>query len=159
MRNTIKKVGFLVENLSPSQLCYQLINSANAVLGKSDLYDFCLFYRNFGPAPIPCNFGTFTAYEGFAYNGIMVATDFFGAEMITRWPGPNRNKMYYYMNNLDWLLLRSRFQYEQLAQVYLHPKLNLIVRSESHKDIVNACWKEPYGVVEGANVARLVEII
>ncbi len=157
--NKIKRIGFLVDHLGPSQLAYQLIFSANKLLAQSDKVDVCLFFRNFQPPVITPIFGTFTAYEGLNYNGIMVATDLQSASYITKWAGPNRSKMYFYLNELEWLRFRDSFSYESLAMIYNHPKLNLICRSQEHANLVEICWKTPFGVVPNGDVKRFAEIL
>lgn len=159
MQNKIKKIGILVDQLAPTQLLYQFVWSANKFLLKNDWADFCIFYRNFGALALQPNFGTFTAAECFAYSGFTVATDIVGAQQILRYPGPNRNSLYYYMNDLEWLSLRDRVSYEQMASVYLNPKLNLICRSEQHAEIVRAVWKEPKFIIEGADAAKFAELL
>lgn len=157
--NKIKKIGLLVDQLQPTQMLYQFVTSANKFLQKNDWADFCIFYRNFGALSIQPNFGTFTASEAFNYAGLTIATDIIGAQSILKWPGPNRNKLYYYMNDLEWLSLRNTFNYEAMASVYLHPKLNLICRSQEHFDLINAVWKTPYCIIENGDAAKFAGLI
>lgn len=157
--NKIKKIGLLVDQLQPTQLLYQFVMTANKFLMKNDWADFCIFYRNWGGLFVQPNFGTFTAAEAFNYNGFTIATDLNGAQQILRWPGPNRHKLYYYMNDLEWLSMRDKFPYEVLANIYLNPKLNLICRSQTHADITKAVWKEPAFVIEGGDAAKFAELL
>ena len=155
----IKKIGLLVDQLQPTQLLYQFVFTANKFLLKNDWADFCIFYRNFGALPLQPNFGTYTSESAFAYDGFTIASDIAGAQSILRWPGPNRRNLYFYLNDLEWLSLRDRFSYEALASIYLHPKINLICRSEEHGEIVRAVWKEPKFIIEGGDAAKFAELL
>lgn len=159
MENKIRKLGVICEDLGPNQLAYQLITSANTLLEETDDYDVCLFYRNFLPPVKNANFGTFTVYEAFSYDGVMIATDLHSANAMVKWPGPNRKKMYFYIQDLEWIRLRNQMQYEQLAQVYMNPKLNLIARSEDHKNILESVWRPVSAVVEDGDIRRFVEVV
>ena len=161
MENKIKRLGFLLHDLSPSQISYQLIKTGNELLKTTDKIDLALFYRNFSVSVAEANFGTFTAYECFNYTGIVVATDLQGAANILKWPGPNRNKMYFYLNDLEWIRLRGQpgVDFESLAAVYLNPKLNIICRSETHKEIFESCWRKCAGVIEGGDVKQFVKLL
>lgn len=159
MENKIKKIGFICEDLGPNQLSFQLITSANKLLEETDYYDVCLFYRNFLPPVRHANFGTFTVYEAFSYDGVTVATDLHSANAMSKWPGPNRHNMYFYVQNLEWVRLRDQVPYEQMAQVYMNPKLNLIARSEDLKNIIESVWRPVVGIVEDANVKEFVKVV
>lgn len=157
--NKIKRIGFLFKDLAPNQLVYQVIKSGNELLKTTDHYDLCVFYRNFSVSVLEANFATMTAYEAFNYSGIMVATDLQSASNIVKWPGPNQNKMYFYVNDLEWIRFRDRMPYEDLANIYMNPKLNLIARSDTHKEIIESVWRPVTAVVENGNVFDFVKVV
>jgi hypothetical protein len=156
--NKILKMGFIVNNLGPNQLSYQLINSANSYLRNKDDTDVAAFYHSMSPIPYKPNFGLFHLFEAFNYNGYMIATNLHSASRMLSWPGPNRHKMYLYCYDLDWLRLPQK-QWEQLAQIYLNPKLHLISRSQNHAEILGSTWKTPISVIEDCNFSRFAEFI
>jgi hypothetical protein len=158
-KNKIKKIGFVLDNLGPNQLAYQLIKSGNILAEQSDKVDVVLFYRNFAPIVTPPSIAIFTVYDAFNYDGDLVVTNIQDAMSATRWPGPNRHNIYWYLQNLEWLQLRNAMAYEEYAKVYLNPKLRLVCRSQDHYDIVNAVWRTPYAIVEDGNVNKFLEVI
>lgn len=154
----IKKYGFLVDSMGINQLAYQLTRSANEYLLTNDSVDVAVFFRNPAAFCIKPNFGVFHMFEGFSYDGFTVATDLSSAQRMLTWPGPNRRNMFFYLNNLEWLHLPQK-QYEQLADIYMNPKLNLIARSATHAEIISSVWRPCYGVVENSNFSKFVEVI
>lgn len=158
MSNTVKKLGFVVPHLTVNQLSYQLISSANRVLLARDDLDVILFWVNDGLKIVKPLFSTMCIFESYGYDGITIATNLSTASRILDYPGPNRNKLYYYVYDLDWLRIPQR-QYESLASIYMNPKINLIARSKSHFDIIKSVWKEPIGIVEGADAQEFVKLL
>ncbi len=158
MENKIKKLGFVVNHLSINQISYELISSANKMLSHRDDVDVSIFWSSDGPRVVKPNFACYCLYEVFGFTGHTVATSLQTASRILSYPGPNQHKMYYYMMDLDWLRLPNK-QFEQLRDVYLSPKLNLIARSQDHFNIISSVWKKPLGIVEDANVEGFAELI
>ena len=90
----------------------------------------------------------------------MVVTDIASASNVIKWPGPNRSeKIYFYLNELEWLKLRNSIPYEQMAKIYLHPKISIIAPSQTYKEIFEMSWRDTCGVVENGNVEELVKLI
>ena len=156
--NKILKLGFIVNNLGPNQLSYQLVNSANEYLRSKDDTDISIFYHQLNPIPYRPSFGVFGLFEAYNYNGYVIATNLYSASRMLSWPGPNRHKMFFYCYDLDYLRFPQK-QWESLAQIYLNPKLHLIARSHFHSEILSLAWKPPVGIVEDCNFSKFVELI
>jgi hypothetical protein len=156
----IKKLGFVISHLTVNQLSYQLISNANRLLGERDDVDVSIFFANDGPRVVQPRFACYCLFEAFGYNGHTIATSIQTASRVLSYPGPNRNQLWWYMWDLDWLRLPAESrQYEQLAQLYMNPKFNLVVRSADHFNIVKSVWREPASIIEDANIEEFAQLV
>jgi len=154
----VKKLGLVTSHLTVNQLSYQFISSANRLLVERDDVDISLFFVNDGPRIVKPSFSCMCLFEAYAYDGVTVATSLSTAARILDYPGPNRNPIYLYCMDLDYLRMQNR-QYEALASVYMNPKIHLIARSKSHYDILSSVFKQPVGIVEGCEAKEFIELL
>lgn len=138
------KAGFVIQRLGSSQQAYKLADAANQLIMQDDM-DIIVFHDEWDMLPIDTAFMMLQKQHMWSYEGILVATDIRSAEQVLKSPGPS--KKYFYIWNLEWLYLQS-FNNARLANVYQNPKLELIVRSEYHADLVSKCWKTPSFIIE-----------
>jgi hypothetical protein len=158
---SIKKIGFLVSQLGPSQLCYDIIKNSNDYLANADDVDICLFWISDGHKPLEANFACMPLIEAYGYNGNIIVTDLHSLSRVMSYPGPNRaSKIWFYDYNLDYTKIPAQMRsWEGLSQLYYHPKVELIARSQSHAEILNSVFREPKAIVENCNVSELCRII
>lgn len=157
----IKKIGFVVGRLGPSQLCYDIIRSSNNYLSINDDVDICLFWVLDGPKPAQPRFSCMPIIECFAYPGNVIATDLHTLSRTLSYPGPHRNRfIYFYDYNLDYTKIPHQMRkWDELNSLYNHQKVQLIARSENHAEILTAAFKKPIGIVEDYNIEKFKEII
>lgn len=134
----MRKIGFLLDDLSPSQLAYDLLTSCHRALhGRRQELDVVIFTRNPGRPCVtpPCSVMTWR--EAWAYDGLAVACNAEAARYAAGFPqAPAR---IHYLHDLEWLRNRQ-VPYRDWAGVYQNPRLRLACRSESHAELVRGLW-------------------
>lgn len=157
----ITKIGVVVNQLSPNQICYDIIKNTNDYLSRSDNVDVTLFWVNDGPRIIQPKFACMHIFEAYGFHGdVTIATSIQTASRIIDYPGPNRGKLLYWIYDIDYLRLPAQQRsWEGLSSVYLNNKLKLVSRSETHSEIINSVWRTPSGVMESFDIEKVLELI
>lgn len=158
---SIKKLGFVVSALGPSQVCYDIIKSANDYLSVADDVDICLFWVVDGPRPVQPRFACMNIIEAYAYDGNIIATNLHTLSRVMSYPGPNRSgNIWFYDYNLDYTKIPAQGRsWEGFKDLYNNPKVELIARSASHSEILTSVFRSPKAIVENCNVSEFSRII
>lgn len=128
-----KSTGVLIESLKNNDLTLSLLNVAN-----NSKKDIIVFYQDFGVGPMVPKCAIMQEREVFALNDVVIATSIKTARTLKNC---DALKKYFYIWELEWM--KDNIAFSDLAELYLNKDINLIVRSESHKEIVSNVWKEP----------------
>jgi hypothetical protein len=149
----MSKLGVCVSTLSASQLNYHLINALNRVAAGNT--DVIAFYENISKPCVPVSFPLMSIYDGYNYDGVMVATNFNTAAKLIKFPC-SRSK-YFYVHDLEWIR-HDRRHYGMLASVYCNPELRLLTRGAEYARILRSCWNREVHVIEEMNLDTLCEL-
>lgn len=157
----ITKLGFVVSNIGPTQICYDIIKQSNDYLSHSDDVDVCLFWISDGPKPLQPKFACMPLIEAYAFNGHIIATDIHTLSRVMDYPGPNRNnRILFYDYNLDYLRIPQQMRnWDQFNVLYNNDKVDLIARSEAHAEILHSIFRPVKGVVENCDISKLKDLI
>ena len=132
------KIGFIVDDLSSSQLSYEVISSINSFDTSFD-QDFVVFFENSSPMVIEPFFGVMNLQELWGFDGIAIATSVSSCLSLSNTQSPI--KKFFYVWDLEWS--RNRSSYDQGIQAFLKEDIDLIARSEDHaKAIKNYCNRD-----------------
>jgi len=131
-----KKLGIFVSDLFASQLSFYSMCLGNKI-SKQNI-DYAIFFENLSHTPIQHSFSLMNIVYGYSWNGTAIATNLSTAQKLIKCPGPKRK--IYYIWDLEWLRYNPKLPYEFLASIYQHPSLELVVRSYSHKKIIENAW-------------------
>ena len=138
------KIGFIVDDLSSSQLSYEVISSINSFDTSFD-QDFVVFFENSSPMVIEPFFGVMNLQELWGFDGIAIATSVSSCLSLSNTQSPI--KKFFYVWDLEWS--RNRSSYDQGIQAFLKEDINLIARSEDHaKAIKNYCNRDVVGIFD-----------
>ena len=138
------KIGFIVDDLSSSQLTYEVISSINSFDTSFD-QDFVVFFENSSPIVIEPFFGVMNLQELWGFDGIAIATSVSSCLSLSNTQSPI--KKFFYVWDLEWS--RNRSSYDQGIQAFLKEDINLIARSEDHaKAIKNYCNRDVVGIFD-----------
>lgn len=138
------KIGFIVDDLSSSQLSYEVISSINSFDTSFD-QDFVVFFENSSPIVIEPFFGVMNLQELWGFDGIAIATSVSSCLSLSNTQSPI--KKFFYVWDLEWS--RNRSSYDQGIQAFLKEDINLIARSEDHaKAIKNYCNRDVVGIFD-----------
>tara|TARA_R100001163_G_scaffold15543_1_gene14052 strand:+ start:6668 stop:7135 length:468 start_codon:yes stop_codon:yes gene_type:complete len=150
------KIGFIVDDLSSSQLSYEVISSINSFDTSFD-QDFVVFFENSSPIVIEPFFGVMNLQELWGFDGIAIATSVSSCLSLSNTQSPI--KKFFYVWDLEWS--RNRSSYDQGIQAFLKEDINLIARSEDHaKAIKNYCNRDVVGIFDfNSGLESLMRII
>ncbi len=150
------KIGFIVDDLSSSQLSYEVISSINSFDTSFD-QDFVVFFENSSPMVIEPFFGVMNLQELWGFDGIAIATSVSSCLSLSNTQSPI--KKFFYVWDLEWS--RNRSSYDQGIQAFLKEDIDLIARSEDHaKAIKNYCNRDVVGIFDfNSGLESLMEII
>lgn len=139
-----KRLGFLVGNLLPGQLAYYLLTRAHQQVRAEHTVDLAFFQEEdvLPVCEIAC--GRFTLAEAWGFTGPLVATSLSTAAHLIEFPScPCK---FFFVHDLEWVL-RPGLPYPELARIYRHPDLRLLVRGREPQRLVQACWNVQAEVV------------
>lgn len=138
------KLGFLVNNLGPSQLSYFLIRNTNLALAERAELDAVVFYETMTrPCLSPC-FATMQLPEAFAFDGVAIATSLAGAARLLHFAGTS--KKFLYVWDLEWIRMQQK-DFASLRSIYGNQELTLLARSADHKKLLEDSWNRPVKAV------------
>lgn len=132
-------LGFLVDNLGPSQFNYYLINSINRYNGREDIV---LFYNELASPMITPNCARMQLHEAWDFPGTLICNAFHLSQKALRFPAPI--KKYFYVWDFEWL--RTPFlsyPFGLLNGVYGNSELSLIARTNTHAIELERLWGHP----------------
>lgn len=149
------KLGFIVNNLGPSQLAYYLVKNLNDMVANRPELDAVIFYENVAKPCLQPRFAAMQALEAWGYNGVVTATTLSSAERLLSCPSPARK--FFYVWDLEWTRGQGEFRYFQ--RIYGNPKLELIARSAQHASVISSVWNRPVaGIVDDCDYRQFLEI-
>ncbi len=152
------KLGVMLANLGPSQLSYNLVRRANALVSRDATMDVTAFIESQSSNPLPAAFAQMPIYEAWGYTGTLVATSVSTAGKLLKCMRPAAS--FFYVWDLEWVRPFHGRTYRELAEIYRNPRLTLLARSASHQRIISEAWNRPVaGVVEDLNLEVLFEHI
>lgn len=143
------KIGFLVNDLGPSELNYFLCRNANAFLARRPRDSVALFYENICRPAFPAHFAVNHVSEAYGLAMPLVATSLATAERLLGFP--KATPRVFYCWDLEWTRLGVQ-DYRTLQAVYGNRRLPLWARGREHAEIIASCWNRPSpGVVDAFN--------
>lgn len=150
------KVGLLVEELSASQLSFNMIKNTNEYIENSNV-DFVAFFENYTSIFIPMSFASMCVNEIWSFDGTLVATSASTAMSISK--TFSSEKKFFYVWDLEWIRKKDE-SFESMVQAFSLNNVELIARSEDHaKAIKNYSNRDVCGIVENFNIEQLIRII
>jgi hypothetical protein len=149
------KVGFLVSDLSASQLAAELLVLSRRALEKNVHLDVMFFCEAIEKPCLPPPGAVMRITEAFNFDGAAVATNLSTARKLIRMPGPRRK--YFLVWGLEWACLDS-FDHETVRSVYGDQRLDILCRSQDHALAIESAWGRRATVV-GPGCSQLLESI
>lgn len=152
---SLTRIGFLMDDLGPSQTNYTLIRNLNRWLAGGPTRDAVLFINNPGPPCIKPECAIMSADECAAYDGVLVATDFHSARRLLTVISAGAKVFY----SADPVWMRGPGDFAAWQSVYADPRLLLAVRSEDHRMLYEKLWHRPVVVWPDCDPASLGEVL
>jgi|TARA_B100001113_G_C21044582_1_gene593930 hypothetical protein len=153
-----KQIGFLVNDLSASQLSFFLIKNLNDYKQKEDL-EAVLFFENSSSLAIKPNVPLMAINEIWNFDGVLISTDVNTTLSLKKCFAPA--KKIFYVWDLEWMrnIAGRTKEFESVVQAFNDESIQLIARSEDHaKAIENISNRKIKHIVENFNIEKLVRI-
>jgi hypothetical protein len=150
------KAGIMVKEVGISQLGLYLISSINTLVHTRPDLDVIVFYQTWAPFPALPRFGLLLEREMVGLQGTCISTDLTTTQRLLKAPGPERRLFYVW--NMEWMD-KPNMSYAALNEIYNHPSLELIARSEYHAHLLEKLWKKPAYIMEDFDPTVLAKIL
>jgi len=143
----MNKLGILISSPGHDQKFITLAHELNLLKTKRPDIDVIVFYYDYGQIRAETQFSMMEMKHAYNYDGVMIATDSYTAQMLNHCLRPKAK--YLYIWNLDWKYTPTSFALNK--KIYLNPEIDLISRSGIHHNIITKVWKEPKYQIEEFN--------
>lgn len=137
---TLPQLAFFIESMAPSELIFRILMDSM----EQDKYNCLVFWEQLSRAPTKHLCANMHVSEAYGYNGPVIATSLKTAYKLLQFPSPNPK--FFFLNDIEWLRFPHK-QFEVLESIYRNRELNLLVRSEDHKKLVESCWNRKVDMV------------
>lgn len=157
MCNEIIQLNFLVEHMGNSQLAYTLTRCLNNLADTRSDIDAIVFFNTIARHTMVAKFAMMQMIEAWGQPGYTIATSCATVRKMLQFPGPQ--KKFFYVWDLEWIRGDNK-TYGMFADVFRHPELILIARSNIHRDAINNCFnRRNIYVIDDFNERELLEVI
>lgn len=155
-KNIKMNINVLLQDVGASQIAYCVIRNLNKLSDTRPDIDTIVYYENMHRNCIPPNFAIMQIAEAWGQHGPMIATSLSTAIKLTGFPSERK---IFYVWDLEWLRGEQR-HYQMYANIYTHPGLELIARSEDHKRAIeNAFNREVKHVISDFDTNQLLKVL
>jgi hypothetical protein len=149
-------IGVILNDLTASQLSYFVVKNFNDYLDKHPKSHIICFYQEISQHSLPANFACMEISEIWGFEGPIIATTFESAEKLlgcATCPRP-----VFYLWDLEWL--RTERDFASWRKVFADERMDIIVRSQSHKQIFEECWnRKVLGIVDNFNLQEIQDLL
>ena len=147
--------GVLLQHMGACQLSYNVIRNVNKLADTHPEIDIIAYYETMHKNCLQPNFAIMQIAEAWGQHKPLIATSLSTAFKLISFPTVRK---LFYVWDLEWLRGKNR-QYEQFADVYTHPELELVARSEAHADAIeNAFNRKVNNIVSDFDIPKLMRI-
>lgn len=141
----MKNLAILIDKPDHSQKFLSMTAELNKL---SSQINITVFYCEPGPIPNKINFPVVELLYGYLYDGKIIATDIFTANVMNNMMGDNVK--YYYPWDLEYIY--QPYPIDMLRKVFSN---KLIARNQDRFDILASTWHEPELIIEDFNGKQL----
>jgi hypothetical protein len=134
-------LGFLLDDLSPSQTTYSCIFNSNHYLAKNNNLTICLFFNEIS---YPCTYPLFPRFHSrdcIGFDGLLISTSVESSMFLKQ---NYRSQKVFYIQDLEWE--RSWGKNLNLDVLY-EPDIIKVCRSEDHKNFIKKT-KTPINLID-----------
>lgn len=154
---SLKSFNVLLPDTGASQLSYCVINGLNKLCLTNPEIDCVVFYENQHKNCLPANFSIMQIFECWGSSEPIIATTISTAKKLLHFPC---RKKLFYVWDLEWIREPNTKKYEDYSDVYANKSIELIARSESHKEIIENAFNRPVKyIVPDFETSKILEIL
>jgi hypothetical protein len=156
LKPPVEVMGVLVDNLGLSQIAFTTATAIHRYIHEHGEWDISVFIKDLEAHCTPCNFSIMQLYNGYGFNGTLVATNLDLANKLISFPGQKRKV--FYMWDMEWF--RRPISHNLLNDIYNNPILDIVCRSDEHAKYFESAWgRKVKGVVPNFNIKELIGVI
>ena len=150
------KTMFLTDHTGFSEQNYFIFNEINELVADS-LEEVSVVVNDVSTKLMEINTAVTNVAEiGCFHDGVLVATNVINANQILSAHASSRKVLYLW--DVDWMY--ASYNYEWLYDTLTNDKLEIVVRSETHKRaLLNLCDKEPIGILQNFKLEQLWNLL
>lgn len=126
--------SFLVQNIGSSQVNHNIIEFLNRY--TQDGEHALLFFEHVHRHPQRLLFASMNMLSAINYGGMYITADALTLEYALKFPC--KKKILFYIWDFEWM--QSVQPYRDWKDVYCHPDVVRIARTEHYKDVIEGCF-------------------
>ena len=150
-------IGFVFNHLAISHLTYLGLNSINQVCRTYAGLDFCIFTQHLMASCIPPLCPVFSVSDLSRWHYYPLITTSIGTTIEAL--ASNAPVIYHYVFDLEFID-KPHFESSDLKLAFCDPRVRVIVRHESHKDVVETEFGiKVCGIIPDCNVEELAKLV
>jgi hypothetical protein len=150
------KTMIVTDHLGFSEHNYEIFKDINSIVATS-IEEVSVAVNDVSTKIMEVNTAVTNIAEiGCFQNGVLIATTLANASQILIAKTSSQKLLYLW--DIDWM--HSLFEYEWLYNTLTNDDLEIIVRSESHRDaVLNLCNREPLGVLRDFKLEKIWNLL
>lgn len=153
----LKSFSVLLKDTGASQISFFVIKELNKLAETNPEIDATIFYEDVHKNCMPVNFATMQISECFTQSGPAIATSFSTAQKLINF---YCGKKLFYVWDLHWIRNNVIKKYEDYVDVYCDKNLELIARSESHRQAIQTAFnREVKHVIPDFEMSKILEVL
>ena len=138
-----RKLAVAVKNQGSSELSWRVVRWLSSLAAEGEI-DPVLLFEDGAPPCLPHNVPIFQLANAWMYDGAAIATSLSTAKQLLRFPSVRQKALL--MWDLEWLRYANR-AWKPLHDIYGHPDLELVARTEEHRQIAENAWNRPVKII------------
>jgi len=146
-------IGIVTEEIINNPKFYVMFRELNKL---SDQMPVFVFSNGVRQLPIKNKFTILQQIEAMSHQGTLIATDILSSQVVAKSMTPKKKLLY--LQDLEWTKLQN-FQAQQVSNLFLNTQLEVVVRSEKHKEVVSKLFRPVDKVVYNWRASELLKVI
>ena len=146
-------LGIVTEEINNDPKNYIMFRELNKLSGQIPCY---VFANNVRSLPMKNEFTILQQIEAMSHQGTLIGTSIISSQVVSKSLTP-KNKIIY-LWDLEWSKL-SNFNAKQVQSLFLNKEIDIVTRSEKHKEIFSKLFRPTEKVVYNWRAEDLLKVI
>lgn len=152
-RGSIQMIGIVVDEINNDPKSYVMFRELNKISGRVPCFVFTNGIRGL---PMKNEFTILQQIEALSHQGTLIGTSIMSSQIVAK--SLTARKKLLYMWDLEWSKLEN-FHASQVQSLFLNKELDVIARSDKHKEVFSKLYKNTDKVIYNWRAEELLKVI